>query len=58
MMTITVYFLSQHPDVLKRLRQEILDHVGPTRRPTYDDIRDMKYLRAVLNGTCTASALW
>ena len=58
MMTITVYFLSQHPDVLKRLRQEILDHVGPTRRPTYDDIRDMKYLRAVLNGTSSASALW
>ena len=35
---------------MDRLRQEVLAHVGPTRRPTSDDIRDMKYLRAVLNG--------
>ena len=50
MMTVTVYFLSQYPNVLRRLREEILAKVGPTNRPTYDDIRDMKYLRAVLNG--------
>ena len=36
--------------MLRRLREEILDVVGPTRRPTYDDIRNMKYLRAFLNG--------
>ena len=46
-----VYFLSQHPEVLHRLRKEILDTVGPTNRPSYDDIRGMKYLRAVINGT-------
>jgi len=40
-----------HPSVLARLREEILRHVGPTRRPTYDDVREMKYLRAVLNGS-------
>lgn len=50
MLTITIYFLSQYPDVLRRLREEILAKVGPTNRPTYDDIKDMKYLRAVLNG--------
>ena len=50
MMTVTVYFLSQYPSVLRRLREEILAKVGPTNRPTYDDLRDMKYLRAVLNG--------
>lgn len=47
---IATYFLSQYPDVVKRLRQEILSKVGPTRRPDYDDIRDMKYLRAFING--------
>jgi len=47
--TVIVYFLAMHPNVNARLRQEILQHVGPTRRPTYDDIRDMKYLRAVIN---------
>ena len=50
-LTFTIYRLSQHPDVFKRLRAEILNKVGPSRRPTYDDLRDMKYLRAVLNGT-------
>jgi len=38
---------------MDRLRQEVLTHVGPTSRPTFDDIRDMKYLRAVLNGKCS-----
>ena len=49
-MSIVVYFLSQYPEVLKRLRAEILERVGSSNRPTYDDIREMKYLRAVLNG--------
>jgi hypothetical protein len=39
-----------HPEFLTRLREEIVSQVGPTRRPTYDDIKEMKYLRAVLNG--------
>ncbi len=50
MLTIAVYFLSQYPNVLRRLREEILETVGQSRRPTYDDIRNLKYLRAVLNG--------
>jgi len=39
-----------HPAILARLREEVLSHVGASRRPTYDDIRDMKYLRAFING--------
>lgn len=42
---------------MNRLRTEILDKVGPTRRPDYDDIRDMRYLRAVINGTNSYSSL-
>jgi hypothetical protein len=42
--------LTQRPDIVTRLREELLEKVGPTRRPTYDDIRDMKYLRAFVNG--------
>ncbi|KAJ6590254.1 cytochrome P450 [Mycena sp. CBHHK59/15] len=48
-MTMVVYFLSMYPEVCARLREEVLTHVGSSRRPTYDDIRDMKYLRAVIN---------
>lgn len=51
-LTFAIYMLSQHPEVLKKLRQEILDRVGPHNRPTYDNFRDMKYLRAVINGWC------
>jgi len=43
--------LAEHPDVLRRLRQEILAKVGSDKRPTYEDIKDMKYLRAVINET-------
>lgn len=49
--TFVIYMLAQHPDVLLRLREEILTKVGSSRRPTYDDMRDMKYLRAVINET-------
>ncbi|TFK37275.1 cytochrome P450 monooxygenase pc-3 [Crucibulum laeve] len=50
-LTFIFYFLSLYPDITVRLREEILAKVGPTRRPDYDDIRDMKYLRAVINET-------
>ena len=43
--------LAEHPDVLRRLRDEILSKVGSNRRPTYEDIKDMRYLRAVINGS-------
>ena len=49
-LTAVVYLLTQHPKTLYRLREEILQIAGPTCRPTYDDIRDMKFLRAVING--------
>lgn len=49
-LTFVVYCLSQHSDVLMTLRDEILTTVGPTRRPTFDDVKDCKYLRAVING--------
>ncbi|KIJ64222.1 hypothetical protein HYDPIDRAFT_40451 [Hydnomerulius pinastri MD-312] len=50
-LTSAIYLLAMHPEALLRLREEILEKVGPTRRPSYDDIREMKYLRAVLNET-------
>ncbi|KAL0581045.1 Protein kinase alk2 [Marasmius crinis-equi] len=40
-----------HPDVLQRLREEILTKIGTSRRPAFEDMRDMKYLRAFINET-------
>ncbi len=48
-LTFSVYALAEHPAVLARLRKDVLDVVGPTRRPTYEDIREMKYMRAFIN---------
>lgn len=50
LLTYTIYMLAEHPDILRRLREEILTGIGPDRKPTYADLREMKYLRAVLNG--------
>ncbi|KAK0488922.1 cytochrome P450 [Armillaria novae-zelandiae] len=50
LLTFAVYMMCEHPDMATRLRSEILAKVG-ARRPTYEDIRDMKYLRAFLNET-------
>ncbi|TFK72869.1 cytochrome P450 monooxygenase pc-2 [Pluteus cervinus] len=48
-LSFAVYMLSEHPQFLAKLRQEILDRVGPDRTPTYVDVKKMKFLRAVIN---------
>ncbi|KAK0734105.1 cytochrome P450 [Lasiosphaeria miniovina] len=47
----TIYELARHPDAVAKLRAEILEVVGPTRAPTYDDLKSMKYLQNVMNET-------
>ncbi|KAF8164775.1 cytochrome P450 monooxygenase pc-1 [Crassisporium funariophilum] len=49
LLTFAFYMLTEHPDIEKRLREEILDKVGPQGRPTYDHMRDMKFMRAFIN---------
>ncbi|KAG2003619.1 cytochrome p450 [Coprinopsis cinerea AmutBmut pab1-1] len=48
-LTFSVYMLAEHPAVVERLRADVLNKVGEKGRPSYDDIRDMKYLRAFIN---------
>ncbi|RDX53659.1 cytochrome P450 monooxygenase pc-3 [Lentinus brumalis] len=50
-LTFAVYLLCMYPEVFKRLRAEVLEHIGPTQMPSFEDIRTMKYLRAVINET-------
>lgn len=50
-LTLIIYFLCMYPQVRERLRAEIIDKVGCSRRPTYADIKEMRYLRAVINET-------
>ncbi|QPG99328.1 hypothetical protein C2857_001495 [Epichloe festucae Fl1] len=46
-----VYELARHPECLAKLRREILDIVGPTRPPTYEHLKNMPYLKAIINET-------
>jgi hypothetical protein len=46
-----------YPDIRVRLREEVLNDVGLNREPTFDDIRNMKYLRAFVNGKCKNAML-
>ena len=47
----TLYELSRHPHAVAKLRDEILTTIGRDRHPTYDHLKNMPYLRAVLNET-------
>jgi len=42
--------LADHPDVFARLRNEVLEKLGPNGKVGPENLREMKYLRAVLNG--------
>ncbi|VDB95399.1 unnamed protein product [Peniophora sp. CBMAI 1063] len=48
-LTFGAYMLAEHPHVLKKLREEVLNTVGPSQRPTHEDLKSMKYVRAFLN---------
>ncbi|KAI0723090.1 cytochrome P450 monooxygenase pc-2 [Earliella scabrosa] len=50
-LTFAVYMMCMYPHVFRKLRAEIMEKIGPTQMPTFDDIRNMKYLRAVINET-------
>lgn len=41
----TFYELSRHPQVVMKLRQEILHQVGTNSMPTYADLKNMRYLQ-------------
>ncbi|KAF7313194.1 Cytochrome P450 monooxygenase CYP63 [Mycena kentingensis (nom. inval.)] len=49
LLTFVVYFIAIYPDVGRKLRADVLEHCGPHSEPTYENIRKMKYLRAVIN---------
>jgi cytochrome P450 len=49
-LTFAIAMLADNPRVLHRLREEILGALGADRTPTFEHVREMKYLRAVING--------
>ncbi|KAJ7281436.1 cytochrome P450 monooxygenase CYP63 [Mycena rebaudengoi] len=51
LLTFVLYFFAMYPTICQRLRHEIITELGTEKSPTYDALRNMKYLRAVLNET-------
>ncbi|KAI1279982.1 cytochrome P450 [Xylaria sp. FL0933] len=50
-LSFTIYELGRHPEVVRKLRDEIIKTVGFDRTPTYEDLKSMKYLQYVVNET-------
>jgi len=50
LITFVVVMLADNPHIFTRLRNEVLDTLGPDGKVTAENLGAMKYLRAVLNG--------
>ena len=50
-LSFTFQELSANPEIVTKLRREILERVGPRRAPTYEDLKSMPYLQHVMNET-------
>ena len=50
-LSFTFQELSANPEILRKLRQQILDRVGSRKAPTYEDLKSMPYLQHVMNET-------
>ena len=50
-LSFTFQALAEHPDILRKLRHEILDRLGDTEPPSYEDLRNMPYLQHCMNET-------
>lgn len=54
LLSFAIYYLLKHPDKLKKAREEV-DRIFKDSLPTYNQVRDLKYIRMVLN---EALRLW
>ncbi|KAG0136756.1 cytochrome P450 [Tuber indicum] len=47
----SLYEIARQPEIVRKLRMEILERLGPNGKPTYTDLKEMKYLQHVINET-------
>ncbi|EKM74893.1 hypothetical protein AGABI1DRAFT_80614 [Agaricus bisporus var. burnettii JB137-S8] len=50
-LTYITYFMAIHPEIAQKMRAEVLNLCGSHASPTIDQIRQLQYLRAVINET-------
>ncbi|KAG8900783.1 hypothetical protein FRB99_005757 [Tulasnella sp. 403] len=51
LLSFVCYMLARHPHVMEKLQEEVLSLVGTSHHPSYDELKQLRYLRAVLNET-------
>ncbi|KAG8897159.1 hypothetical protein FRB99_008393 [Tulasnella sp. 403] len=49
LLSFACYMLAKHPHVMKKLQEEVSSQIGASSHPSYEEMRQLKYLRAVLN---------
>ena len=50
-LSFTFQELSSHPEIVQKLRREVLKTVGSAEAPTYEDLKNMPYLQHCMNET-------
>ncbi|EKM51341.1 uncharacterized protein PHACADRAFT_263397 [Phanerochaete carnosa HHB-10118-sp] len=51
LLTFITYAMAMYPDVARRMRQEVLQVCGQHDAPTFDKIKSLRYVHAVINET-------
>lgn len=51
LLTYVTYVMAIYPDVARKMRQEILQFCGQRQSPTFEKIRSLRYVHAVINET-------
>ena len=46
-----LYALARHPEVQRRLREEVLSVVGPTAIPTSKQLQELHYAKSIITET-------
>ncbi|KXN82490.1 Cytochrome P450 52E2, partial [Leucoagaricus sp. SymC.cos] len=50
-LTFITYLMAMHPDIATKMRAEVLQYCGPNSMPTFDQIHQLTYIRAVVDET-------
>ncbi|KAH8105405.1 cytochrome P450 [Cristinia sonorae] len=51
LLTFVTYMMAMHPEVARKMRAEVLQHIGEHNAPTCEAIKSLRYMHAVINET-------
>ncbi|KAI0086757.1 cytochrome P450 [Irpex rosettiformis] len=51
LLTFVTYAMAMYPEITRKMRAEVLQHCGKTGTPTFETIKSLRYIHAVVNET-------